>query len=190
MQVSSVKELLARCQQLAGADANGEHAKQVGSVGQAQNKLQTLTKQLTQLNEEYGSEMQANLLTCKDKNVAINKQLLRTFIKFERLINLESRVAASGIAGPNHANLSMTDTQRRDKLLAAQKRLLERIHDAKRRSTGTPGLMSYRDGIWQRDEEHKEFDEAARHDGGLLLRLSDLQGKLNNVIAVQERSDI
>lgn len=149
-------------------------------------------KQLTQLNDEYGSEMQANLLTCKDKNVAINKQLLRTFIKFERLINLESRVAASGMAGPGHANLSMTDTQRRDKLLAVQKRLLERIHDAKRRNTGTAGLMSYRDGIWQRDEEHKDAAELAirRQDGGLLLRLSDLQGKLHNTIAVQERSDI
>ena len=186
MQVSSVKELLARCQQLAGAE--GADAGKLGSLGQAHAKLQTMMKQLSELNDTYGAEMQANLLTCKDKNVAIHKQLLRTFIKFERLINLESKVAASGIAGPSHANISMTDTQRRDRLLAAQRRVLERIHEAKRGHAGTPGMMLYRDGTWQRDEECKD-DLSVKNDGGLLLRLSDLQGKLQNTIALQERSD-
>ena len=41
--------------------------------------------------------------------MVIQKQLLRTFIKFERLLHLESKAAASGLAG-NHKSSAVIDT--------------------------------------------------------------------------------
>ena len=81
---------------------------------------------MQQLQEKYGSELQSNLLVCKDKNALINKQLLRTFAKFERLLQYESKAAASGLAG-NVAASTMVDTQRRDRLLAVQAALQNKI---------------------------------------------------------------
>lgn len=119
-QVSSVNELKKRARDFT------KHVKQdnaavetgFGALDKAKMRLNTVVKDIDGLHESFGSEMSANLIQCKERNKVIQKQLLRTFIKFERLLHLESKAAASGLAG-NNQSTAIIDSQMRDKLLAA-----------------------------------------------------------------------
>lgn len=77
--------------------------------------------------------MHDNLLACQQNNTVIRKQMLRIFGKFERLAHMEGRVSMNG-----------EDTQRRDMLIQAQAKLLERINGPSIQS-GTGLLSKLRD---------------------------------------------
>lgn len=152
-QINSTQELLERCQQIAGTDddpkpepeaaageGDGEEARKkakeprlVGAVEKASRKLEDTIKHLQHVSDTQEAVMQDKLLACQQNNQAVRQQLLRIFGKFERLMHLEGRVSLNG-----------QDTQRRDMLIQAQARLLERINGPPQQS-GAGMLTKLRD---------------------------------------------
>ena len=107
VQVSSVRNLKERAQGFTSNIAGGSG---VGALDAAKTRLTNVVKAIQGLDENFSPEMSGNLMQCKERNKVIQKQLLRTFIKFERLLHLESKAAASGLAGTNHQSTAVMNT--------------------------------------------------------------------------------
>ena len=103
--MSSVKNLKERAEVFTGHVGGSG----IGALEKAKSRLNKVVKDIEDLQDGFGAEMGANLTNCKERNMVIQKQSLRTFIKFERLLHLESKAAASGLAG-NHKSSAVIDT--------------------------------------------------------------------------------
>lgn len=95
---------------------------------------------MKKVGETYTQQICENLEISQQKNVAIQKRLIRIFGKFEKLMHYENRV-------------DTRDTQKRDMLINAQRALLHKIQNPIRTqidSASRPGLLLQLQDILQK----------------------------------------
>lgn len=76
-QINSTEDLLNRCSQISGDESNA------GALDKASHRLCQILSQLKNVCEKSAIEQQETLDICKQKNIAIQKALIRIFGKFE-----------------------------------------------------------------------------------------------------------